>query len=178
MRKPLRWSIVLMLFLAGMVSYLDRAAFAIVAPMIARDLSLSPSELGLAFSALFFGYAVFCFVGGWAADRLGGKKILAAAMLGWSTFCALTAAAVTFPMVVKGPRTDPFGNTRIGLDGSFSVDRQDFAVEFDRKLPNGDPIVGDQVDIQFQVEGIRGTRGVKAPEAAQAPSGETQSEGK
>jgi MFS family permease len=116
MRKPLRWSIVLMLFLAGTVSYLDRAAFAIVAPMIARDLSLSPSELGLAFSAFFFGYALFCFVGGWAADRLGGKQVLTAAMLGWSTFCALTAAAVTFPILLVlrlffGMGEGPFGST-------------------------------------------------------------------
>ena len=85
---------------------------------------------------------------------------------------------VTFPMVVKGPRIDPFGNTRIGLDGSFSVDRQDFAMEFDRKLPNGDPVVGDQVDIQFQVEGIRGTRGMKAPEEMQKTPEEAQSNGK
>lgn len=116
MRKHLRWSIVFMLFLAGTVSYLDRAAFAIVAPMIARDLALSPSELGWAFSAFFVGYALFCFVGGWAADRLGGKQVLTAAMLSWSMFCALTAAVATFPVLLLlrlffGMGEGPFGST-------------------------------------------------------------------
>jgi polyisoprenoid-binding protein YceI len=81
---------------------------------------------------------------------------------------------VTFPMTVKGPKIDPFGNSRIGLDGSFTVNRQDFGLPFDRKLPGGGPIVGDNVDIQFQVEGIRGTRGTKAPDLTQESAPEAK----
>jgi polyisoprenoid-binding protein YceI len=81
------------------------------------------------------------------------------------TICDVTKD-VTFPMIVKGPNVDPFGNTRIGLDGEFTVNRHDFGLPFDRKMPTGGPIVGDEVEIQFQVEGIRGTRGIKAPDMA------------
>jgi polyisoprenoid-binding protein YceI len=82
------------------------------------------------------------------------------------TICGVTKD-VTFPMTVMGPLSDPFGNTRIGLDGKFTVDRQDFGLPFDRKMPSGGPVVGNEVEIQFQVEGIRGTRGIKAPDVAQ-----------
>jgi polyisoprenoid-binding protein YceI len=74
---------------------------------------------------------------------------------------------VSFPMILRGPRVDPFGNTRIGLDGELTVSRQDFGIPFDRKLPNGDPVLGDDVDIQFQVEALRGSSGVKAPDLSQ-----------
>src|SRR6201999_3079380 len=42
------------------------------------------------------GYAIFNFIGGWASDQLGGKRVFALAMGVWSTFCALTAAATGF----------------------------------------------------------------------------------
>lgn len=100
MKHRLRWLIVSMLFLGGAVSYLDRAAFAIAAPLIAKDLSLSPSQLGWAFSAFFLGYAAFCFVGGWASDRVGAHRVMTAAMLAWSVFCGLTAAAVSLPALL------------------------------------------------------------------------------
>jgi len=77
------------------------------------------------------------------------------------------AKDVSFPMVVRGPRPDPFGNQRIGLEGKLTVNRSDFGIPFDRKLPNGDPVLGDEVEIQFQVEALRGTKGIKAPETAQ-----------
>jgi polyisoprenoid-binding protein YceI len=77
------------------------------------------------------------------------------------------AKDVSFPMVVRGPRADPFGNQRTGLEGKLTVNRKDFGIPFDRKLPNGDPVLGDEVEIQFQVEALRGTSGVKAPDVSQ-----------
>ncbi len=100
MPKGLRWVVVLMLFFGGAVSYLDRAAFAIAAPLISRDLSLTPSQLGLTFSAFFIGYALFCFVGGWSSDRFGATRVMTVAMLGWSVFCGLTAAAFSLPALL------------------------------------------------------------------------------
>lgn len=129
MKKGIRWLVVFMLFLGGAVSYLDRAAFAIAAPLISRDLSLTPSQLGWTFSAFFFGYALFCFVGGWASDRLGAKRVLTAAMLGWSIFCGLTAAALTLPvlLVVRlffGMGEGPFGATATKIVGNWFPRRE------------------------------------------------------
>jgi MFS family permease len=93
MYARIRWSIVALLFIGGGISYLDRSALSIAAPMIARDLALDPARLGIVFSAFFVGYALFCFVGGWASDKIGPKNVFSLAMTGWSVFCGLTAAA-------------------------------------------------------------------------------------
>ncbi|WP_322028863.1 MFS transporter [Paraburkholderia sp. J76] len=90
-----RWFIVLMLFLACAISYLDRAALSVAAPLIAKDLHLDSAQLGVVFSAFFVGYALFCFVGGYAADRFGAKRVLIIAIGLWSIFCGLTATAST-----------------------------------------------------------------------------------
>ncbi|RXV68713.1 MFS transporter [Burkholderia stabilis] len=90
-----RWFIVFMLFLACAISYLDRAALSVAAPLIAKDLQLDAAHLGIVFSAFFVGYAIFCFVGGYAADRFGAKRVLIVAIGLWSIFCGLTAAAST-----------------------------------------------------------------------------------
>jgi MFS family permease len=86
-----RWVLVTLLFVGGMISYLDRAALSITAPLISRDLHLDPAQLGIVFSSFFVGYALFCFVGGYASDRFGPKKVLSISMLVWSLFCGLTA---------------------------------------------------------------------------------------
>lgn len=59
---------------------------------------------------------------------------------------------VTFPLVINGPRSDPFGNMRMGIEGSLTIDRQDYGLSFDRKMNDGTPIVGDEVQISFSVE--------------------------
>lgn len=96
MLRKKRWELVFLLFLAGVVNYLDRSALSVAAPLVTRDLDLSPSDLGLIFSSFFVGYAIFNFIGGWASDKLGGKQVFTLAMGVWSAFCALTAAATGF----------------------------------------------------------------------------------
>jgi D-galactonate transporter len=91
MLKKKRWQIVLMLFLAGIVNYLDRSALSVAAPLVTQDLGLTPADLGLVFSSFFVGYALFNFIGGWASDKLGGKRVFTLAMGVWSAFCAMTA---------------------------------------------------------------------------------------
>jgi ACS family hexuronate transporter-like MFS transporter len=106
----------LLLFMGGGISYLDRAALSVAAPLIARDLHLDPARLGLVFSIFFFGYALFCFVGGHASDRIGPKRVMAAAMTVWSVFCGLTAAVTGLGMllvvrVIFGMGEGPFSAT-------------------------------------------------------------------
>ncbi|WP_424252604.1 MFS transporter [Collimonas pratensis] len=88
-----RWFIVFMLFLACMISYLDRAALSVAAPLIAKDFHLDPAHLGVVFSAFFVGYSLFCFIGGYAADRFGARRVLIIAIAFWSIFCSMTAIA-------------------------------------------------------------------------------------
>jgi len=91
-----RYVVALLLFIAGAINYMDRAALGVVAPMLNTELHLSPSQLGLIFSSFFFGYSIFAFVGGHLADKYGPHRVFTWAMGGWSIVCGLTAAATGF----------------------------------------------------------------------------------
>jgi D-galactonate transporter len=82
-----------LMFLAGMINYLDRSALGVAAPLVRADLHLDPAQLGIVFSSFSFGYALFCFVGGYASDHYGPRRVLGVSMVLWSIFCGLTAAA-------------------------------------------------------------------------------------
>jgi polyisoprenoid-binding protein YceI len=63
----------------------------------------------------------------------------------------ITIKGVTRPVVVTGtvaePLTDPYGNERIGLAVSTTVDRTEFGVSWNNPLPGGKPALADEVRI-------------------------------
>lgn len=91
--------IIFLLFIAGIVNYLDRAAFSVAMPYIKDHLHLSPTEVGVMLSSFFFGYALFNFIGGHLSDIYGPKKVFAIAMVSWSLFCGLTGLAFGYTML-------------------------------------------------------------------------------
>ena len=116
MGSRMRWRIGGLMFLAGMVNYLDRSALGVAAPLVTKDLNLNPAELGIVFSAFSFGYAPFCFIGGHLSDRFGPRRVMTTAMMGWSIFCGLTAAAGGFVSLlilrlIFGFTEGPIGST-------------------------------------------------------------------
>lgn len=120
----IRWLVVSLLFAGGLISYLDRAALSVAAPFLTQDLGLDPAQLGIVFSSFFFGYAVFCFVGGWCADRFGPKRVFIVAMAVWSLFCGLTAATTTIGAllivrVVFGMGEGPFSTAANKMVGNW-----------------------------------------------------------
>ena len=94
--KRYRFLIAFLLFIAGIINYMDRAALGVAAPFVKEDLNLSPSELGVIFSTFFFGYALFAFVGGQLADRYGPRSVYSWAAAAWSVLCMLTGAVTGF----------------------------------------------------------------------------------
>ncbi|WP_414449652.1 MFS transporter [Burkholderia sp. 22PA0099] len=116
MKFRYRWWVGALLFGAGMLNYLDRAALSVVAPIIKRDLGINDAQMGVLFSSFFVGYCLFCFVGGWAADRYGPRRVFAVAAGIWSLFCGATALAGSFAhlMIVRvafGMGEGPMGTT-------------------------------------------------------------------
>lgn len=110
-----RYFILILLFIASMINYIDRAALSILAPYITTDLNVNKAELGLIFSSFAIGYAVFCFVGGWLADKYGPRRIFAGSMGLWSLFAGLTCAAFNFVSlfvirVIFGAAEGPMGS--------------------------------------------------------------------
>ncbi|KQB91630.1 Hexuronate transporter [Geobacillus sp. PA-3] len=95
-----RLTVIVFLFLAGVINYLDRSALSVAAPFIKEDLHLSATELGIIFSSFSVGYALFNFIGGVAADRFGAKLTLLVAMIVWSLFTGAVALAVGFVSLI------------------------------------------------------------------------------
>jgi D-galactonate transporter len=100
MFRSQRWFVVGLLFLAGVINYLDRAALSIAAPLIQKDLAFSHAQMGIVFSSFFIGYALFNFVGGVLSDKIGAKKVFGAAMGIWSLFCGATALASSLASLI------------------------------------------------------------------------------
>ncbi|SAK56343.1 major facilitator transporter [Caballeronia hypogeia] len=96
MKTKYRWVVGALLFAAGALNYLDRAAMSVAAPFIKRDLGLDDAQMGVLFSVFFVGYCVSCLLGGWCADRFGPRRVFAWAGGLWSVFCAATAGMSQF----------------------------------------------------------------------------------
>jgi MFS family permease len=75
------------------ILFVDRVNISTAAPLIARDLHLDNTKLGLAFSAFAFPYALFQLIGGWIADRFGAWLVLTACCVIVAVSTALTGAA-------------------------------------------------------------------------------------
>jgi MFS transporter, ACS family, glucarate transporter len=86
-----RWLLVFWLFVLSAVSYLDRVNISIAGGSIAEAYHLSDVQLGKVFSAMLVGYALFQTTGGRLADGFGPRRVLAAGVMWWGIFTALTA---------------------------------------------------------------------------------------
>jgi len=72
-----------------LILYVDRVNISTAAPLIKADLNLSNTELGLAFTAFAYPYALFQLIGGYFGDRFGARLTLFVCGL---IVCAATAA--------------------------------------------------------------------------------------
>jgi MFS family permease len=88
-----RTSIVALAVLVNIVSYTDRACISVVGPQLRGAFGLSPTQLGLVFGSFSLSYALMQAPWGALADRRGARGIVAFAIVWWSAFSALTAAA-------------------------------------------------------------------------------------
>jgi len=71
----------------------------------------------------------------------------------------LTIKGITRPVAVTGtvtaPIADAYGNDRIGLNLTTSVDRTDFGVDWNQPLPNGDPSLANDVTILAELQFVK-----------------------
>ena len=86
------WVVVFAVALA-VIQYVDRVCISQAAPLISRDLSLSPRQMGYVFSAFTLAYALFEIPCGWLGDRIGPRRVLLRIVLWWSFFTTATGWA-------------------------------------------------------------------------------------
>ena len=71
------------------IAYLDRVNISIAGQAIAQEFKLTNVQLGWVFSAFILGYALFQTPGGWLADRVGARLLLALGVVWWAVFTSL-----------------------------------------------------------------------------------------
>ncbi len=65
-----------------------------------------------------------------------------------------TTKSVTFPVEVEGRATDPQGGRRIGYSARLRIDRRDFGLTFNQALETGGVLIGNDVDIELDIEAV------------------------
>jgi polyisoprenoid-binding protein YceI len=77
----------------------------------------------------------------------------------WRVTGDLTIKDVTKSLTIdfdyEGSATDPFGNERIGFEGSTTVNRKDFGLEWNAPLDSGGVLVSQKVTLEFEISAIK-----------------------
>jgi MFS family permease len=91
--RPHRFTVVALCFAAIFLCYIDRVNISVAIIPMAKQFGWDKTAQGTVMSAFFIGYLLTQIVGGWLADRFGGKPVLAGGVVIWSLFTALTPPA-------------------------------------------------------------------------------------
>ena len=62
---------------------------------------------------------------------------------------------IELPYKLLGPIKDPWGNTKIGLEASTTIDRTEFGLTWNKALEAGGVVVGDEVELQINLEAAK-----------------------
>ena len=104
MGKAFRWkaryTVLSILFVSWIVSFMDRMVMSVAAPYIANDFHLSSLAMGVVMSAFFASYSISHIPGGMLADRFGVRKVATLALLWWSVFTAISGAVANLTQML------------------------------------------------------------------------------
>ena len=77
----------------------------------------------------------------------------------WNITGDLTIKDVTKPVTIEfeenGSAKDPFGNVRVGFEGSVTVNRKDWGLTWNAALETGGVLVSEKIKLEFDVSAIR-----------------------
>src|SRR3954449_5769575 len=62
---------------------------------------------------------------------------------------------ITVPFEFEGAAQDPFGNQRIGFDGTVTISRKDYGITWNAALETGGVLVSDKIVLEFEVSAIK-----------------------
>jgi len=89
-----RHGVLALLCALAVILYVDRVCISLALPRIQEDLRIAPEHLGWVGVAFSVPYALFEVPSGHLGDRTGPRRVLTRIVAAWSTFTALTGAAV------------------------------------------------------------------------------------
>ena len=73
---------------------------------------------------------------------------------------------VTLEADILGFSPDPWGGYRGGFEAKTTINRQDFGISWNKVVEGGGMVLGDDVEILLNIEGVREVPKAAAPEAA------------
>jgi ACS family glucarate transporter-like MFS transporter len=91
--SAIRWRIARLLLVITTLTFIDRFNMSVASKYIQQEFQLSNLQVGTLLSAFVLGYALFQIPGGMLGDQFGPRRMLLWAVIWWSGFTALTAAA-------------------------------------------------------------------------------------
>jgi len=106
--KGLRWWIIGLIFIATVINYIDRTAFALLWPEMGKDLGMDNSDYALMLNVFMFTYAVSKFLSGRLYDQIGTRLGFVLSIVVWSV-------AAAFHAVSRGIMTLSFARGMLGL---------------------------------------------------------------
>ena len=63
--------------------------------------------------------------------------------------------SITVPFSFEGAAKDPFGNQRVGFEGSVTINRKDYGITWNATLETGGVLVSDKVTLEFEISAIK-----------------------
>ena len=90
MSIPYRFKVVFLSFLAVFICYIDRVNISVAIIPMQQQFGWSESQVGIILGSFYFGYMISMTIGGYLADKYGGKKVLGIGLLIWSFFTVIT----------------------------------------------------------------------------------------
>lgn len=102
--KGLRWWIISLIFIATVINYIDRTAFALLWPEMGKDLGMDESDYAFFLNVFMAMYAASKFLSGRLYDKIGNKIGFTLSIVVWSLAAAFHAVAkgVVSLSVVRG----------------------------------------------------------------------------
>ena len=98
--KRIQTTVMILLFLAAVINYLDRSSLSVANQTIRDDLGLSGTEIGVLLSAFSLAYGIAQLPCGLLLDRKGPRIMLGVGMFFWSVFQALAGMVQNFTQFI------------------------------------------------------------------------------
>jgi len=98
--KSKRFYIVMLLFTAQIINYIDRVNLSVAAPLISKEFDWDPATMGMIFSSFLWTYVLCLVPAGWLTDMIGARKLNAWAISIWSTAAMLTGTITGLPTML------------------------------------------------------------------------------
>jgi ACS family hexuronate transporter-like MFS transporter len=91
--KGMRWWIVVLLFLAAVLNYVDRQTLSALAPTIQKDLNMDDNDYANVINIFLVAYTIAYLISGRIADKIGTRAGMVVFVAWWSIANMFTAAA-------------------------------------------------------------------------------------